>query len=95
MTRAEIVKICAKQHLVPIADMEKILETFLKTISETVKRGEKVTLSKFGTFTLKEVKGGVRKNPKTGVEVVKPTTSKVHFSPSPYLRFEVKNEEAH
>lgn len=44
-----------------------------------LKKGEKITLQDFGTFTIKEKKAGIARNPATGEEVQVPRKFWPHF----------------
>ena len=53
-------------------DLEKISNTILKEIKETLKRGERVELRGFGVFSTKIQKARISRNPKTGEKVNTP-----------------------
>ena len=44
---------------------ENLIDDFLSTITDNIKKEEKLKLSKFGTFTIREKKPRVGRNPKT------------------------------
>jgi integration host factor subunit alpha len=44
---------------------ENLIEDFLLTIVENIKSEKKLKLSKFGTFTIREKKSRIGRNPKT------------------------------
>ena len=48
------------------ADVKETLEAILTTISETIKKGDKVTLTGFGTFSVQQTKARNGRNPQTG-----------------------------
>ncbi len=66
MNKAELVDVMAKQTGVSKADTEKVLNAFIQTVENTVKKGDKVALVGFGTF--EQVKRSARNghNPQTG-----------------------------
>lgn len=69
MTKAELVdKIAAKAGLTKAA-AEKALNAFTSSVTDALKKGSKVTLVGFGTFST--VKRAARKgrNPQTGKEI--------------------------
>ncbi len=69
MTKAELVdKIAAKAGLTK-ASAEKALNAFTSSVTDALKKGDKVTLVGFGTFST--VKRAARKgrNPQTGKEI--------------------------
>ena len=44
---------------------ENLIDDFLSTITDNIKKEKKLKLSKFGTFTIREKKPRVGRNPKT------------------------------
>jgi DNA-binding protein HU-beta len=69
MTKAELVdRIAAKAGLTK-SDAEKALNAFTSSVTDALKKGDKVTLVGFGTFST--VKRAARKgrNPQTGKEI--------------------------
>ena len=44
---------------------ENLIEDFLATINDNIKSEKKLKLSKFGTFTVREKKSRIGRNPKT------------------------------
>ena len=60
-------------------DLEKISNTILKEIKETLKRGERVELRGFGAFSTKIQKARISRNPKTGEKVNTPEKKTIHF----------------
>ena len=54
-------------------------------IENTLKAGEKVQISGFGTFIVKDRKGKVGRNPRTGEEVPVPDRKVIIFKPSKKL----------
>lgn len=69
MTKSELVdRIAAKSGLTKVA-AEKALNAFTSSVTDALKKGDKVTLVGFGTFST--VKRAARKgrNPQTGKEI--------------------------
>ena len=52
---------------------ETIVDTFFNTITETLARGERVEIRGFGSFTVKQYKPYVGRNPKSGVQITVPS----------------------
>ena len=91
MKKSDLVEVVAKKaHLTKNAAREAI-EVFLEEIARLLKKGEKVTLSGFGTFRVKRVadKKG-RKSPSDPTPVVHKKHRVVRFSVSKTLRKAVK-----
>jgi nucleoid DNA-binding protein len=59
-----------------------IVELIFNTIKDALQKQEKVVISEFGTFTLRERKERVGRNPKTGETVQIPAKKVVKFKAS-------------
>jgi integration host factor subunit alpha len=62
------------------------LETFLEMIKETLGKGEEVTLSGFGKWSVRDKRSRRGRNPKTGEEIAITERRVVTFSLSNVLR---------
>jgi integration host factor subunit alpha len=67
------------------AEARKILDTAFDEISQALIRGEQVKLRSFGTFNVREKRGRVGRNPKTGVEAPICPRKVLTFKASPVL----------
>ena len=61
---------------------ENLIEDFLTTIVSNIKSAKKLKLSKFGTFTIREKKSRIGRNPKTKESKVISSREVVLFKPS-------------
>ena len=61
---------------------ENLIEDFLSTIVINIKSEKKLKLSKFGTFTLRQKKSRIGRNPKTKESKVISSREVVLFKPS-------------
>ena len=61
---------------------ENLIDDFLSTIVLNIKAEKKLKLSKFGTFTIREKKSRVGRNPKTKEEKMISSRDVVLFKPS-------------
>ena len=75
MTRVEIIEKMAKDAGVSKAAAQKALDSFMDSIKKTLKKGNKVTLIGFGTFSVGKRAARKGRNPQTG-EVIKIKASK-------------------
>lgn len=64
MTKAELIEKIASACDVPKTTADKMLETFIDTVTKTLKAGEEVTLTGFGTFSAKKRAARMGINPK-------------------------------
>ena len=61
---------------------ENLIEDFLSTIVNNIKSEKKLKLSKFGTFTIREKKSRIGRNPKTKETKMISSRDVVLFKPS-------------
>ena len=61
---------------------ENLIEDFLSTIVQNIKSEKKLKLSKFGTFTVRQKKSRVGRNPKTKEQKIISSRDVVLFRPS-------------
>ncbi|MBI4831936.1 MAG: HU family DNA-binding protein [Candidatus Lindowbacteria bacterium] len=66
MTKQELIDIVSEKGGITKKETGAILDIILNTITETMKRGEKVALVGFGTFECKTRKAREGRNPATG-----------------------------
>lgn len=76
MTKTEFVKIVAAKAGITQAQSAAVYDAALSTIIETLKAGQKLTLTGFGSFELKEVAPRESRNPRTGEKVSVPAGTK-------------------
>lgn len=75
MTKVEIIEKMAKDTDVSKAAALKALDSFIDSIKKTLKKGNKVTLVGFGTFSVAKRAARKGRNPRTG-ETIKIKASK-------------------
>ncbi len=86
MTKADVVKIiCEKMGLVSKESTE-IVDWVFDILKETLEGGEKVKISGFGNFVVRQKGPRKGRNPKTGEELMISGRSVVTFKPSYVLR---------
>ena len=69
MTKADIVAKVAEEIKVTKAAAAKALSVVTGSIEQAIKKGEKLTLVGFGTFSVADRKARKGRNPKTGKEI--------------------------
>ena len=90
MTKKDIVmKVSNDTNLTQI-DVKKIVQRALDVIVESLERGETVELRNFGVFKVKQRRGRLGRNPRTGDEVSVPEKRVVVFKPGLILKAKVK-----
>ena len=65
---------------------ENLIEDFLSTIATNIKLEKKLKLSKFGTFTIRQKKSRIGRNPKTKESKIISSRDVVLFKPSKEFR---------
>jgi DNA-binding protein HU-beta len=76
MTKAELIDKVASTVKVSKADASKALDAALDAVTGPLKKGQKVTLVGFGTFSVSKRKARKGRNPRTG-ETIKIAAHKV------------------
>ena len=69
MNKAELVAIVAEKSVLTKKDTEAVIDLFLDTIEETLAKGEKVVISRFGTFEVRRRVARTGRNPRTGADI--------------------------
>jgi DNA-binding protein HU-beta len=69
MTKAELVAAVAKASGITKPAAEKVVNAFTDSITETLKKGEKLTLVGFGTFETATRAARTGRNPQSGKEI--------------------------
>ena len=62
------------------SDATRSLESLLDTITNALKRGEKVSIVGFGNFSISERKATTGRNPRTGESIQIPASKRPKFS---------------
>ena len=70
MTKQTLIEAIAAKSGLTKADSSRALEAFMTTVAETLKKGDKISLTGFGTFQTTKRAAREGRNPRTG-EVVK------------------------
>jgi len=90
MTKAELVEKIAKDTKVLKASAEKAVNTLIAEIAKTLKKGNKVTLVGFGTFSVSKRKARTGRNPRTGATIRIPAHKTPKFTAGKALKDAVK-----
>ena len=69
MSKAELVAAIAEKTGLTKKDSEAAVNAFVETVTEQLKKGEKVQLIGFGTFEVSERAARTGRNPQTGAEM--------------------------
>lgn len=69
MNKTELVEAVAQSANLSKADASKAVDAVVETVTNTLKKGDKVTLIGFGTFEVRERAARTGRNPQTGKEI--------------------------
>lgn len=90
MTKAELIDAVAKKAGLTKKESAQAVDAIVESIAEALKKGDKVTLVGFGTFSVTKRKPRKGRNPKTGEEIKIPATKSPKFTPGKALKEAVK-----
>ena len=82
LTKRDLVNIVYMQIGFSKQISENLIEDFLSTIVSNIKREKKLKLSKFGTFSIRQKKSRIGRNPKTKETKMISSRDVVLFKPS-------------
>lgn len=86
MTKADLIDSLAAKADLPRPRAEELVNFFLDDVTAALKRGEKVNISGFGTFTVSDRKARTGRNPKTGEPIEIPASRSAKFRAGKVLK---------
>ena len=92
ITKAEMVKIICEKIGLGLKESTEIIEQLFEIMKETLEGGEKIKISGFGKFAVRQKSPRKGRNPQTGGELIISGGKIVTFKSSPVLR-KVLNQE--
>lgn len=93
MTKIDIIEKIYEKVGLPRSEVSKIVETIFDIIKETLQREDKIVVSGFGDFVIRN-KGARRgRNPQTGAALQIAPRRILTFKPSPVLRASLNRPE--
>jgi nucleoid DNA-binding protein len=90
VTTKELTVLVAKKANLPKKAAKDSIKVFLNGIRDSLKRGEKVVLTGFGTFSIRSRKEKKGRNPKTGESLMIAARKAPGFTPGKSLKRSVK-----
>jgi len=69
MNKGELIEAIAGEAKITKADAQRALDAFIHVTTKTLKKGDKVTLVGFGTFSVSKRAARLGRNPQTGKEI--------------------------
>lgn len=93
MTKADIVEQIYEQVGFSKKESAELVEKVFEAIKETLSRGEKVKISGFGNFVVRDKNSRKGRNPQTGQEILLEARKVLTFKPSLVLKNMLNEEE--
>jgi DNA-binding protein HU-beta len=90
MTKAEFITAVAKEARIPKVTAERVLNAITGIMMKALKKGDKLTLTGFGTFSVTKRRARIGRNPQTGKEIKIPATKVARFKAGNLLKSAVK-----
>ena len=89
MTKADIIEAIHQKVGYSKKEAADLVELIFDTIKETLSKGEKIKISGFGNFVIRDKKPRTGRNPQTGQAIEISARRVLTFKPSQVLRSEV------
>ena len=86
MNKTELIAIVAEKSGITKKDAERVVSATFETITAQMKKGEKVQISGFGIFEVKEREARVGRNPRTKEAIQIPASKAPAFKASKTLK---------
>ena len=90
MNKAELIDAIASDAGLTKADAKKALDAFINTTTDALKKGDRVALVGFGSFSVSSREARKGRNPQTGKEITIPAKKVVKFKAGAELADVVK-----
>ena len=91
LTRAELAQAVFDDLGLSFSESERLVDSFFEEIVKALEAGNNVKISAFGTFSLKDKKQRIGRNPKTGQEYPIKAHRSVTFTPAVSLKESLYN----
>ena len=86
MNKTELIAAVAEKAGLTKKEAERIINATFETVTETLKKGDKVSISGFGIFEVKTREARIGRNPRTKEEIKIPATKLPAFKASKTLK---------
>ncbi len=90
MTKKDLIEIVAKKSNLTNKASREAVQAFLTGIRDSLKRGEKVVITGFGTFSIRKRAPRPGRNPKTGERITISARKAPGFTPGKTLKKAVR-----
>ena len=93
MTKIDIVEKLYEKLGLPKKEVDKVVESVFDVIKETFQREDKLMISGFGDFIVRNKKARRGRNPLTGSDIMISPRRILTFKPSPLVRADLNHQE--
>ncbi len=94
VTRAQLGEAVYQEVGLSKSESIELIETILSHMADSLERGETLKLSSFGSFSVRQKRQRVGRNPKTGEEVPILPRKVLIFKPSQVLKNRINNNRS-
>lgn len=92
MNKSELVEAIANGSGVTKADANRVLDTFMTTVTDALKNGDQVVLPGFGSFSIGNRSARSGRNPQTGAAIEIPASRVAKFKAGKSLKEAVQDK---
>jgi DNA-binding protein HU-beta len=90
MNKAELIEAMASETKLTKAETKRALDAFINATSKSLKKGDRVALVGFGSFSISKRSARKGRNPQTGKEITIAAKKVVKFKPGSELSGKIK-----
>ena len=90
MNKSELISALSEETTFSKKDIAKVLGAFTRVIERTLKKGEKISITGFGTYWISRRPARVGINPATKERINLPAIAVPRFKPGKHLKEEVR-----
>jgi len=90
LTKRDLIEIVAKKANLTNKASRDAVQAFITSIRDSLKRGEKVVITGFGTFSIRNRVERIGRNPKTGEKITISSRKAPGFTPGKTLKRAVR-----
>ncbi len=90
MNKGDLIEKIVSEVSITKADAARVLESIVDGVTQSLKRGERTTISGFGTFSVSKRKARVGRNPQTGEPINIPARRVARFTAGKELKEELE-----
>ncbi len=94
MTKADIVEIIFEKVGFSKKDVSAVVEQIFESIKDSLENGDKVKISGFGNFTIRQKRARRGRNPQTGTEITIEERKVMTFKASQLLKKAINSQPA-